>query len=40
MGLMDTLKTRLGPLKGKGADLAQQHEGERKDGGGTEPQAP
>ncbi|MFD4261407.1 antitoxin [Streptomyces sp. NPDC058534] len=27
MGLMDNLKARLGPAKGKVSDLAQQHEG-------------
>ncbi|MEU1311654.1 antitoxin [Streptomyces cinnamoneus] len=27
MGLMDNLKAKLGPLKGKVEDFAQQHEG-------------
>ncbi|MFG3318670.1 antitoxin [Streptomyces sp. NPDC048171] len=27
MGLLDNLKARLGPAKGKVSDLAQQHEG-------------
>ncbi|MEU7135831.1 antitoxin [Streptomyces sp. NPDC046261] len=32
MGLMDNLKAKLGPLKGKVGDLAQQHEGKIEHG--------
>lgn len=32
MGFLDTLKTKLGPAKGKVSDLAQQH-GEKIDHG-------
>ncbi|MFI9238159.1 antitoxin [Streptomyces cinnamoneus] len=32
MGLLDNLKAKLGPLKGKVGDLAQQHEGKIEHG--------